>query len=310
LKDRKLYIFLFLVLVAISSYDFYNYVEEEGFFRFKFDLSKTEQSNKSEYVLTDYSYSSVTLKGKALDLKPYVSYEMKFADTNNSYVFAYEEMEVSNQKILLNGLVWYFKKPIEKSQSILISEIKLIDKTHPKFTIAMITEQFGCCLMFGEQMRFQWNKKNTNIGFVGNKNDVYSYPYYGGENISSIGIYENSLDVEKADNYIIWTGRNESNSKKLIKNLEETFKNLNKINPRAKIILMYPAPSPVLKIDKKISENVKALRNFNFEEITVIDIYALLKNREDWREYYFEYDYALSKQAYDIILDKLNNEIN
>lgn len=310
LKDRILYIVIFTVLVLVSISDFYFSVNKESFFRFKYDLSKTEYFEKSKFRLINFSHNSITLEATKFSLKPNTTYEIKFKNSSDAYVFAYDRVDMSKEEIVLNGVVWYFKKPLEEPQEVLVSQIGLKEKHSGEIKVAMLTEQLGCCLMFGKQMRYLWNKKNHNISFLGNENDIYSYPFYGGENITSEGVMNLSRSIQKADVYMVWTGRNENNTEALINNLKTTFKNLSSANPNAQFLLLFPAPSPVPELDNKINKNVEALRAYNFDNVVKIDINTLLKNREDWRDYHFKYDYALSLEAYDLILEKLNNEIN
>lgn len=310
LKNKLLYSIVFTILVIISISDFYFSVKKENFFRFKYDLSKTEYLEQYKFRLTNFSHNSITLKKTKFSLKPHTTYEIKFKNTDETYIFAYDKMDSSKENIDLNGVVWYFKQPLEEPQEVIISKVKLLEKQPGKVKIAMITEQLGCCLMFGKQMRYLWNKKNHDISFLGNEKDVYSYPFYGGENITSEEIRNLSKNINKADIYVIWTGRNENNTEILINNLKIAFEYLSSVNPNAQFILLFPAPSPIPGLDNKIMKNVEALRTYNFNKVIKIDINALFKNKKDWRDRYFEYDYALSLEAYDLILEKLENEIN
>lgn len=310
-QDKKyIYILVFAILILASGIDFFIGLKKDNFFRLKFNLDKTEFFQTEKYQLINFEYNSLSLKNEKNTLEPNTTYALNFEADEEVYYFAFSDKKVKKDTILLSDLVWYFNMPLNtENKKVNITQVSLKEKKEGQLKVAMLTEQMGCCLIFGKKLRYLWNKKNHELNFIGNKKDVYNYKYYGAKNIKSSGIARLSQEVAPADVYVIWTGRNEIVTKDLVANIKNIVTNLKIQNPHAKIILVYPAPSPVEKIDNTIASNVKALKNQNFEGVTSINLYDSIKEKKNWKSEYFKYDYALSEKAYKFIVKRLEDAI-
>ncbi|RFN59161.1 SGNH/GDSL hydrolase family protein [Marixanthomonas ophiurae] len=306
------YIIVFGVLICISILSFVFYLKDELFFRFKFNLSNTEVIDDigKMYVYTTF-YNKLILNNKTgKELKPKHHYRLTFKKSNKSYLFSFNNKEVSDS-LHLNYVVWYFKKPIEKEGYAHIEEVDLDRKEKGQIKVAMLTEQMGCCLLTGKKFRYQWNKINPELNFVGNQKDVYGYEYYGGENLTTKGILEQSKKIEQANIIVVWTGRNDWNmsANETVKNISETFKSLKKQTPTSRLILLYPAPSPVKEYDDKIKQTVMALEKERWPDVTQINSYELLKSQKNWKETMFFKNYGLTEKAYEIIVKNIDDAV-
>lgn len=309
-NKKYIYIAVFAILILASGVDFFLSLKKDNFFRLKFDLDQTEFLQKENYQLISFEHNSLRLKGPKNTLQPNTTYALELAANQEKYYFAFSDKKTNKNSILLTGLVWYFNMPLPtENNKISITQVALKENKTGKLKVAMLTEQLGCCLIFGKKLRYLWNKENEEVNFIGNKKDVYNYKYYGAKNIKSIGIARLLKEVAPADVYVIWTGRNETNTKAFITNIKNSLASLKQKQPAAKIILMYPAPSPVKEIDKNIVENVEALKKENFNGITSINLYKKIKEKKNWKSEYFKYDYALSEKAYTFIVKCLEDAI-
>ncbi|MFD2698169.1 hypothetical protein ACFSQ0_09220 [Mesonia sediminis] len=303
------YFFVIFVLAIISVIKFINDNRKDYFFRHRFDLTNIEYLESYTVEVLDYSYNQLTISNNDLKLEPNQTYALTNA-ANEQFIFAFSSSEIKDNKIFLNNLVWYFKKPLGDIENAKLSKINLPTKIKDgSVKVAMLTGQFGCCMMHGKKFRYFWQEKNPNVQFKGTEKDVYSYSYYGGAAANSSSLLKESRAIEPADVYVIWTGRNEKNSDLLANNIQQIHRNLKRISPEAEIILIYPSPSPVPELDENISLNVKCLDALDLKGIKKIDIYSLFKSKENWQNYYFDYEYALSKKAYLEIVNLLNDEI-
>lgn len=309
---RYKFLIAFIVLVVISLIDFAFYVDKELFFNHKFDVSETEYlSNLGDVQVVEATHNSIVFKDLKSKLKPKYTYNLKFKD-GKSYNFTFHDWKTENQKTTLNYVVWLFVKPLQSKGKAVLKEIEIPRKEEGTQKVAFISEQLGCCLMNGKKMRFEWNKINSDINFVGQEKDVFGYGYYGGENITTSGLISKIERIENNDFVILWTGRNdgEKPTQDTVDAIGSMLKTLKQNNPNAKIVLMYPAPSPNEQYDIRINKVVKLLRQTKFDsEVLEIDLYKFIKDQNNWKDSFFFEDYGLTEEAYKTIVKHINGKI-
>lgn len=264
-----------------------------------------------EVQIVEASHNAMVIDDPALDLKPKHYYNIEF-EKGKSYNFTFDSQRIQNQNLILDYVVWLFAKPTETEGKAILREVHLPREEKGTINIAFMSEDFGCCLMNGKKMRYEWNKINRDLRFVGNEKDVFGYEYYGGSHRSTIGLISDSQNIKNNDAVVLWTGRNDGNldPQESVKNIGTILKTLRQNNPDSKIVLLYPAPSPDAVHNNRIEKIVDLLRTTKFEQDVVeIDLYSFIKNQEDWKNRWFYENYGLNAMAYKKIVNYINGEI-
>ena len=165
--------------------------------------------------------------------------------------------------------------------------------------------------MNGNKFRYYWNEINKEVHFLGNKIDVYGYKFMGGEDANSRVILNESKKALKSDVVIIWTGRNEGNiaNEESVQNITQTIENIRRKNKKTKIVLVFPAPSPIEKYDNPIDSLVKKLRQSKWQNVVTVDINKYIKQQKNWETTMFYKDYALTDDAYLQIVKLINEAV-
>ena len=138
MKHKYLVVYLLLTLISIT--DFLFFLNEEMFFRFKYDLSKTEEIHKlGELDIYNIQYNSIKFNSNdSLNLIPKHSYSLLFKESNREYIFTFNSEKREDAR-LLEGVVWFFKKPVEKKGEAIIKEVKLHRQETGSKTVIMMT---------------------------------------------------------------------------------------------------------------------------------------------------------------------------
>lgn len=309
---RYKFLLSFIILVLISLLDFTFHVRKEHFFRYKYDMQKIENVKTiGEVQIVEASHNAIVIEDPALDLKPKHYYNIEFENGKN-YNFTFDNQRIQDQKLVLDYVVWMFSKPTEIDGKATLREVRLPREEKGTINIAFISEDFGCCLMNGKKMRYEWNKINRELKFVGNEKDVFGYGYYGGSHRSTSGLISDSKDIKNNDVIVLWTGRNDGNldHQESVKNIGTILKNLKENNPNSKIVLLYPAPSPDAVHNNRIEKIVELLRATEFDQdVLEIDLYSFIKNQDEWERLWFYENYGLNAMAYKKIVNYINGEI-
>lgn len=311
---KKKYFLLIFLLVVISSIDFASNFKKDSFYRLKYNMSElTLTKDLGEINIENIEYNAITISNiQNLDLVPKKHYRIKFLKDGAEYIFTFDSKKIRDGKINLIYVVWFFSEPIQNSGRAQIEEVKLKREDKGYINIAMLTEEMGCCLMNGRSFRLKWNQVNQDLKFVGNKKDVYGYNYYGGKNFDSDELLRISPNLENADYYIIWTGRKSlaSERKNTVNNIKGAVEIIHENNSKAKIVLLYPVPSPVKSIDDNIVETIKLLKKESFKSyVRVIDLNDKIRSNKNWESKFFKYDYALSDKGYEFIIKEINETL-
>ena len=311
---RKKYILLLFLLVVINFIDFALNFKKDSFYRLKYDMSDlTLVKNLGEVNLDKIEYNAITLTNfENLNLIPKKHYRIKFLEDGEEYIFTFDSKKSRDEKIDLIYVVWFFSEPIQHSGRVQIDEVKLKREDKGSIKIAMLTEEMGCCLMNGRSFRLKWNQLNYDLKFIGDKKDVFGYNYYGGKTFDDGQLLKISSNLDNADYYVIWVGRKTAinDNKQTVINIKGAVNTIYEMHPEAKIVLLYPTPSPVKSIDKNITKTVQLLRKENFKRnVKIIDLNKKIRNNKGWESKFFKYDYALSDKAYEFIINEINETL-
>lgn len=309
--NKHKYLLIFIVLVVISILDFTFYIKKELFFRFKYELKNSEIiQDFGEVEIVKADHKTIILKDTTLHLLPKKYYSIQF-ENGKTFNFTFDNI-IKEETLQLNYVVWLFVKPLKNYGNAYLKEISIPRDEKGKTKITFISDNLGCCLMNGKKMRYEWNKINSNLKFEGDKKDVFGYRYRGAVDFSTRDFIPESQSVKNQDVIVVWIGRTERNipPEKSVENLELGFKNLRRNNPKAKIVLLFPAPSPEEGFEKKISGLVKLLGKEDFgSDIQIVDLYSFIKSQNNWEEIFFFEKYGLTERAYQKIVKHLNREI-
>src|SRR5690554_7072440 len=88
--------------------------------------------------------------------------------------------------------------------------------------------------MNGKKMRYEWNKINRDLHFIGDKKDVYGYSYFGDTNIKTEGLIEIAEQITNNEVVVLWTGRNDGSipAQKTLENIDRKSTRLNSSHVR------------------------------------------------------------------------------
>lgn len=302
----------FIILIIISLVDFSFYVKKELFYRYKYDLANIQNvSEFGDVEIIEATHSSIILSNFPNKLVPKHQYSIEFQN-GKKFRFTFDTFKTKDNQTILEDVVWFFVKPSQTRGMAILREIKIPRNEKGTKKVAFLSEQLGCCLMNGKKMRYEWNKINRDLHFIGDKKDVYGYSYFGDTNIKTEGLIEIAEQITNNEVVVLWTGRNDGSipAQKTLENIQATVRILEKNNPKSKIVLLYPAPSPNEQYDNRIKKVVDLLRQAKFNpEVLKIDLYQFIRDQNNWQNSLFYEEYGLTELAYKKIVKHINGEI-
>lgn len=257
------------------------------------------------------NHDAIVFADTTLNLVPRKYYQLQF-DDGKKFHFTFDNFDVLEGKLVLDYVVWLFVKPEINQGNALLQEVDVPRKEKGQIKTAFIADNLGCCIMNGKKIRYEWNKINRDLNFMGEEKDVFGYGYYGGNDITTSEFLKISNDVKDKDLVVLWIGRSDGNksAKETSDNIQSLIKDLISQNPQSKIALIYPAPSPVNEFDDRIYKIVQELNKLPVPKtVTKIDLYSFIKNQPNWKDKWFFQEYGLTDEAYKAIIKYVNNEI-
>ena len=234
----------------------------------------------------------------------------QFSVEGKTYTFTFEYILLEEENTILRYVVWLHTKPSFYKKEVAITKVQIKQNNlTPKVSIHLISDEFGCCLLEGKRLRYDWRKINSNIGFVGKVNDVYGFAYTPTNEVASVLNEENYPANYQADIHLLWLGRSELNKKVevLTQEIDSIYLQLKQLQSETKIVLLTPAPSPVPYFDEKITTITKHLKKSYPQE--VIDVNQFIKSYPHWEEKLFFEDYGLNEKAYQRLIPFLNEQL-
>lgn len=286
--------------------------QQESFYTQRFNLEKTEtirvigevevlkfsteeliiqQSNGLKELLTPHHYYAFEIEGK-------------------EYTFTFEYLVEEEEQLILRYLVWLYTKPPVYTAKVSIREVQ-VDENPSKASIILhlITDDFGCCLLEGKKLRYQWTKRNPKLGFVGSSRDVFGYNYSPYSSLEGELKEDFPFNEFHSDYTLLWLGR--ANLTKPTADLLAVIEAINAkvlvAQPNTKLYVITPAPSPVAYFDAKIDTITNALQQRYAQNL--IDVNTLVKQQPDWQTRLFYKDYGLNEKAYELILNYLDEQL-
>lgn len=286
--------------------------QTKGFYTKKFNLNNTETiRDLGNFEVLKFSTEEIIIqKREGVDQAFIPHHHYLFNVEGKDYIFTFESLLEKDDLIILDYIVWFYTKPLVYTAKVNISEVALVENPHhTNYTIHLITEDFGCCLLEGKKFRYNWVKRNQNIGFVGKNRDLFGYHYTHSASLES-GV-RSSFPFEdfNATHTLLWLGRSNfsRSTNEIVAEIEAIAEEVSLANPNTLVVVLTPAPSPQLSIDATIQQVVNRL--VANEKLSIIDINALIKTQKNWKTRLFFEDYGLNEKAYDLILNHLNEQL-
>lgn len=309
--NKLLVLFSLIILFLVVKNHILSF-QSEAFYTQKFDLNKTKTIRAIGQVeVLKFSAEEVIIK-KHKDLvttlppRHYYAFDIE----GKEYIFTFENLIETEDQFILRYMVWLFSKPPFYTASAVVREVDVHEtRSQAETNIHFISDDFGCCLLEGKKLRYQWTKQNPKLGFVGSKRDVFGYFYTPHTDVQA-DLLEHFPFQEMDANYsLLWLGRADLGqpTEVLVSHIKSIVKKVALAQPGTRIFILTPAPSPVAYFDEKINTVVETLQT-SFPN-NLIDINALIKQQPNWETQLFYKDYGLNEKAYALILNYLDEQL-
>lgn len=286
--------------------------QKESFYVQRYDLEKTQTIHVIGQVeVLKFSAEEVIIKKhKDIETKLTPRHYYAFDIEGKEYIFTFEYLIEEENQLILGYMIWLFTKPPFYTASAVVREVNVHETSSQAEThIHFISDDFGCCLLEGKKMRYQWTKQNPKLGFVGSKRDVFGYSYTPHSDVHA-DLLEHFPFQEMDANYsLLWLGRAdlEQPAEVLVSHIKNIAKKVALAQPETHIFILSPAPSPVAYFDEKIDAVVAALQT-SFPN-NLIAINSLIKQQPNWETQLFYKEYGLNEEAYALILNYLDEQL-
>lgn len=286
--------------------------QKESFYVQRYDLEKTQTIHVIGQVeVLKFSAEEVIIKKhKDIETKLTPRHYYAFDIEGEEYIFTFEYLIEEEDQLILRYMVWLFTKPPFYTASAVVREVDVHETPSQAEThIHFISDDFGCCLLEGKKLRYQWKKQNPKLGFVGSKRDVFGYFYTPHTDVQADLLEHFPFQEMDADYSLLWLGRAdlEQPTEVLVSHIKNIAKKVALAQPGTRIFILTPAPSPVAYFDEKINAVVAALQT-SFPN-NLIAINALIKQQPSWETQLFYKEYGLNEKAYALILNYLDEQL-
>ncbi len=306
--SNKLIAFTFFGLLVYLTIDFFQKKEEELWqFNYNWKEVKTiEKLGKVEIDSVTRNYLEIStdkdipfIKGNTLEL--YLK--------DRKYYFNFENSSQKEKKIIFRGGFWVVYQPVSSYAKASAKLIDLPIKQEGDIKVNLITDS-QLLWRGGKNFRKWFSDKQNDFYFVGEKRDVYGFPFNGGINYNSEKVLKNINKIPKADIYIVCLGTYErrTNIGKTIANFQQIIKELLEKNSTSKIYLINLPPSSDLERNEYNLELNQYLSNLASSQVHYIDFYKILKNKKE--ELIIKDKIHYKGEAYKLLINCLNQQIN
>lgn len=274
-QSNKIIWVTFSVLVIYLIIDFYQ-KKEDNFWQFNYawDQEKIIEEIEIDSIgQLNYNYVELSTSEK-LSSNFNTNNVLKFIAGKQNYYFFYNGFQKFPDKVRFTSGFWLLEQP----ENIKYPRVQLIDlplKQNGNIKVCTIVDSH---LLWrgGRFFRKDMFEANRNMSFVGNKNDVFGFPYVGEIlNKTSKTLNEN---IPQADYYIILLGQHDNAN-----DFKNNFENLNNkvLNtaPQSNIIWMTVPPN--YSKNKSYSEINSYLNSKNEQENFKIVDFSDFVNLDD-----------------------------
>lgn len=274
LQSPKIIGLIFLILIIFLSIDFYQKKEEDLWqFNYAWDQEKTIEEVKIDSILKmGYDYVEIAIS-KKISTKFKKNNTLKFITGKKDYYFLFNSYQQSTNKIRFSSGFWLLDQP----NNIKYPRLQLVNlplKQNGDIKVCTIVDShliWRAGRFFRKEM-FSYNKELT---FVGNKKDVFGFPYVG--NFLNNTTKTLSEEIPEAKYYILLLGLHEDKTE-FINNYENLYQKINATNPNAKIFwITLPHKKETDKNSNKINDFITSNKKNNME---VIDFSSIIDEND------------------------------
>ena len=306
--SKKIIGLTFFILISYLVFDFVQ-KKEEDFWQFNYDWSQIKTEQKLGEVAID-SVGVNFLNISTSDIvNPINVNTIMLEEDNKKYYFNFENTYIKNQQIKFTGGFWLLNEPINKQKNIRAELVKLPLKQTGNLKVNLIVDS-QLLWRGGRNFRKWLKEKNTNINFVGNKVDLYGYPY-SGEILNNSQTVLNSInEIPKANIYIISLGTHESSItiNETITNFEKIIDHLLQQSDFTKVYVVNVPPALEEKRNEYNKNLNKSLARFDtLEKVEIIDFYQMINN--DYKALLTKDKIHYQNEAYKLLANYINEQI-
>ncbi len=293
----------FSVLVAYLIFDFYKKLED-NFWQFNYAWEQEKIIEEIELdSITEINYDYIEFStSEKLSSNFETNNALKLTKDKQEYYFLYNSLQKSPNKAKFTSGFWLLEKPDGIKQAKL-QLVNLPLKQEGDIKICTIVDSH---LLWrgGRFFRKDMFEANKNLSFVGNKKDVFGFPYVG-ENLSNTTKVLNK-NIPKADYYIILLGQHD-NINDFKNNFEKLNNKITNIAPQSNIIWL-TVPTNYTKNKSHLEIN-KFLNNKNEKgnvEIVNFSNFVNLEDKDKMNKDSIHY----SRDTYKKVAEFLSKKIN
>ncbi|WP_299098147.1 hypothetical protein [uncultured Winogradskyella sp.] len=201
---------------------------KEDFFVLNYNWNQAENQEIASVKIIDYEVNRFKVYPKnALFLNNQKTYVI-----NNKHYFRSERIETNKDTLTFIGVHWINEYPRHLQGDIQLGLSNLLLNQKEGISIAMIGDsQMGW--REGKYTR-KWISEKLNVRFVGNKKDVFGFPYYFENSYTSNDIFLNNLKFNDTDIVILYLGLPENRE-----DFETNLKKFVALNEEKEIIIVH-----------------------------------------------------------------------
>lgn len=229
----------FSVLVVYLIFDFYKKLED-NFWQFNYAWGQEkiiEEIEIDSITEINYDYVEFSIPGK-LSSHFKTNNTIKIIRGKQNYYFMYNNLQESLQKVKFTSGFWLLEKP----ENIKYARLQLINLPLKQSGDVKVCTIVDSHLLWrgGRYFRKDMFEANENLNFVGNKKDVFGFPYIG-ETLSNTTKVLNK-NIPQANYYIILLGQHD-NINDFKNNFEKLNNKITNIAPQSNIIWLTVPPN-------------------------------------------------------------------
>lgn len=238
---------------------------KKQFFQLNFDWKREKNiQDLGEVFIDSLSYNYISIN--SLNQHPNPEFTYKLHKNNDIFYFRYVYVIQQDSKYNFHGVEWITDVPKQKNTSYHLKEIHLPLKNAGPSVIT-IGDEF----VFeneGKYLRKDILGRYT-VHFLGNHTDVFNLKYYDGKNINSKDIVSNINDLESAEFYVVFLGKNETDVTKYQEKVCLIQEKLSLKNPKGIIwIMLPPAPNDSQEIHfKELNNTISKFKEYSKTDV-------------------------------------------
>ncbi|NRD18526.1 hypothetical protein HNV08_00585 [Winogradskyella eckloniae] len=201
---------------------------KEDFFVLNYSWNHLQNQNIGSIKILEYEVN----KFKASTENTLILDNQKTYVVDNKHYFRSERIETNKDTLTFIGVHWINEYPRRLEGDIKFGLSNLVLNQKEGISIAMIGDsQMGW--REGKYTR-KWISEKLNVRFVGNKNDVFGFPYYFENSYTSNDIFLNNLQFNETEIVILYLGLSENRE-----DFETNLKKFVALNEEKEIIIIH-----------------------------------------------------------------------